>query len=419
MSIIARVIAISSYLLAFSWGIFILFCLIGWGTLVNRVLFPKYRIDWGQKAAWGVAFSVCVGGLLNLTWTISRTTILAHLCLGFVVWIVDTYQNRHSFVHPLTYLRNYRHQRLFILSVFGVLLLLLIQYAGWVYTHRFSDFDDYPASGSLSLMTFLTSLPDYRRMPFRGGRGNILIESGIGPLTLRDTFILFENIPSSIPLKIFWLLITVVGVIGVVLLLQYLLHYLPQVWVNSQKDNRKEKISLIVFILSLIVIYFFPIGGLKGFFDRYFLLLIPLMMMLISFCSTNNTHQKVNKKVISLVLIMMVLYGGFTIGATHDYLSWNRVRWQALENLMKEAQISPDKIDGGFEFNGWHLYNPKYQKSPQKSWWWVVQDDYIISFGSLPGFEEIKRYSFNKWLPFGVKNIFVLRKNTALLNPSK
>ena len=59
----------------------------------------------------------------------------------------------------------------------------------------------------------------------------------------------------------------------------------------------------------------------------------------------------------------MVLPSGIlTIGATHDYLSWNRVRWQALHNLMQEPQISPNDIDGGFEFNGWYLYDYKYKK---------------------------------------------------------
>jgi hypothetical protein len=29
---------------------------------------------------------------------------------------------------------------------------------------------------------------------------------------------------------------------------------------------------------------------------------------------------------------------------------------------MQEPQISPNDIDGGFEFNGWYLYDYKYKK---------------------------------------------------------
>jgi hypothetical protein len=118
-----------------------------------------------------------------------------------------------------------------------------------------------------------------------------------------------------------------------------------------------------------------------------------------------------NITVFFLALVIVLFSGIFTIGATHDFLSWNRVRWQALNNLMQESQISPNYIDGGFEFNGWYLYNSKYQGSPDKSWWWVDKDDYIISFGLLPGYKEIKRYPFSRWLPFGPENILVLHKN--------
>ncbi|OKH24869.1 hypothetical protein NIES593_06540 [Hydrococcus rivularis NIES-593] len=53
MSILNRALAITSYLFAFGWGIFILLSFIGWGGLINRILFPKDRVDWGQRSAWG------------------------------------------------------------------------------------------------------------------------------------------------------------------------------------------------------------------------------------------------------------------------------------------------------------------------------------------------------------------------------
>ncbi len=96
---------------------------------------------------------------------------------------------------------------------------------------------------------------------------------------------------------------------------------------------------------------------------------------------------------------MVLLYGGFTIGATHDYLSWNRLRCQALRDLMREEQVSPSQIDGGFEFNGWYLYRDDYDDwndEPDKSWYWVDKDDYVVAFKPITGYKEIKRYSFSK-----------------------
>ncbi len=79
---------------------------------------------------------------------------------------------------------------------------------------------------------------------------------------------------------------------------------------------------------------------------------------------------------------------------------------------MQESHISPNQIDGGFEFNGWYLYDFKYKEKPDKSWWWVDNDDYIISFEPINGYEEVKRYTFRRLLPFGKENICVLRKTT-------
>jgi hypothetical protein len=47
------------------------------------------------------------------------------------------------------------------------------------------------------------------------------------------------------------------------------------------------------------------------------------------------------------VMVILLIYGGFSIAATHDYLSWNRVRWEALNNLMETTQTPPEKIYGG------------------------------------------------------------------------
>jgi hypothetical protein len=264
-------------------------------------------------------------------------------------------------------------------------------------------------SSTFFVLVMGTFVSQHKRMPLSG---NILIDFGLGPLTLRDTYIL-KNILAPTTLKMFWVVITAIGVVGAVLLLLYLFLAIVPIFYKYQSYDFVGKKWLITLIIFAIFIYFFPMGILThGFFDRYLILLLPLLMMIVSISTTNISNWKVDSKVISIALIMMLLYGGFTIGATHDYLSWNRVRWQALHSLMQESQISPNQIDGGFEFNGWYLYDSKYKGTPGKSWWWVDKDDYIISFGPITGYEEVKRYPFRKWLPFGQENIFVLHKNT-------
>jgi hypothetical protein len=90
-----------SYLISFSWGICLLLSLIGWGKVLNHILFPNQRIDWGQRAAWGLAFSILIGGILNATSTISQTTILIFLALGLVYCLVDLVNHRQSIASNL------------------------------------------------------------------------------------------------------------------------------------------------------------------------------------------------------------------------------------------------------------------------------------------------------------------------------
>ncbi|NET58677.1 MAG: hypothetical protein F6K47_21735 [Symploca sp. SIO2E6] len=140
------VLGIISYLFAFTWGICILFSLIGWGGVLNRLLFPKQRVDWGQRAAWGIAFSVVVGGVLNVTWTISRVVILIYLGLGFTYLIIDFYKNRYLFRTPLfQYVRDCRKDKVLFLGSIIVVLLILLQYAGSIATDNFNGHDDYHA----------------------------------------------------------------------------------------------------------------------------------------------------------------------------------------------------------------------------------------------------------------------------------
>ena len=147
----------SSYLFSFLWGIVILFSLIGWGGVINRIFFPKYRIDWGQKAAWGIAFSVFVGGILNVTGTISRATILVYLGAGLLYWLFDIFRTKRSDIGSLfNRIDNYRKDKIVVVGILVVFSLLLLQYGGWVSTkaydgqrqdlfHTFNSGDDFHA----------------------------------------------------------------------------------------------------------------------------------------------------------------------------------------------------------------------------------------------------------------------------------
>lgn len=83
-----------AYIGAFLWGGVILLSLIGWGGALRWAFFRHEQLDWGLKAAWGMAFSVCLGGVLNLVGAISRGLVLCFLGLGLASFVADCLRRR-------------------------------------------------------------------------------------------------------------------------------------------------------------------------------------------------------------------------------------------------------------------------------------------------------------------------------------
>ncbi len=238
--------------------------------------------------------------------------------------------------------------------------------------------------------------------------GNILYDLGLGPIIMKNS-----DLPGA-P-DFFWLSVTAIGVLGAAILIQYLLIASYHIFQGQELYNDNNKRWINIFVMSTIFIYFFPLGFLGfdtfGFYDRYLIFLLPLLMMAILVSNSNNSNRFISYKSFLIAIILILLLGSFTIGATHDYLSLNRTRWQALNYLMQKG-IPPDRIDGGFEFNGWFLYDPEYKfdSDTNKSWYWVDNDDYVITLNPVPGYEVIKSYPYSNWLPLQNRNIIVLHK---------
>ena len=103
----------------------------------------------------------------------------------------------------------------------------------------------------------------------------------------------------------------------------------------------------------------------------------------------------------------------FAIGGTKDYFAWIRARWMALNDLLESGKATAKDVDGGFEFNGWYLYDAAYRPKPSTSWWWVYRDTYVVGFGKIPGYTVVKEYEFSRWLPPCTGRIVLLRRESG------
>ena len=253
------------------------------------------------------------------------------------------------------------------------------------------------------VLTILFLILKGRIMPVAG---NVLYDIGLGPPLLHDIYSLklphLPHAPTSL-----WLGITFAAIVGAALLAENIISVIPLLLSRHKvRSNHNADNWLIALALSFCVLYFGLIG-LTGLFDRYIIFFMPMLMVIIS-CSTNYTELRIGRRTFCVVFSIMAVFAIFTVAGTHDYLAWNKARWKALDHLVDENQISPRRIDGGFEFNGWH-HDPDRPVKPSRGWW-VYEDDYIISFGPVTGYDEVKRYSYSRWLPIGRGNILILQK---------
>jgi len=235
---------------------------------------------------------------------------------------------------------------------------------------------------------------------------NILFEGGIGPVTVKDVYVMgLEHVP-TFP-KVFWTIVTLLGLLGGALLVFLMVLRTCALWFGKEKRDSERWKGILCWSASfLCLLPYLP----TWFHDRYLLFPLPLLMGAVV-SGKVKTPPRPGRSALLGAIILLVLWAAFSVATTHDYLSWNRARWEALQYLTEEMKINPKEIDGGYEFNGWFGYQYRYQPQKGKSWWWIEDDRYVISLGPLPGYEEIGGYPYARWFPFaGEGHVLILRR---------
>jgi hypothetical protein len=152
-----------------------------------------------------------------------------------------------------------------------------------------------------------------------------------------------------------------------------------------------------ILLLSSIVIYCVPTYTLI-IDPRY--LIFPLIIIGLYLLS-NTGYMKVNRTFQFLIVFTLAFYIYDSVSCIHDNMLKGRIRRDALNYLENDLQISPDKIDGGFEYNAWHFYKPDFQETNAKKWWYVYDDEYIVTNNINKEYILLKSYDVPRWQPSG------------------
>jgi hypothetical protein len=239
----------------------------------------------------------------------------------------------------------------------------------------------------------------YKNIP----NGNVLYNFGLGPKVLKDTYWGY-NFHPILPNEIMWF-IYIIGTLGAMLLV-FSLYTLYHDF-KTNRDNvpiRKVKNQSLFIVIGYL---FFLLKG-PNFFDRYFITLIPFLAVLILF---PDIKSNILTRVISFSIL--ICFALFSIAATHDYLSWNRSKWKGLTELNKMG-IPPSKIDGGIEFNGWYETAKIYTgENINRSWWFVKDDEYVIGFGNIYGYDNIGSVKYKSYLTSNDDSIVLMQRKSG------
>ncbi len=152
------------------------------------------------------------------------------------------------------------------------------------------------------------------------------------------------------------------------------------------------------------------------FFDRYLIVLVPLAMAAVVALSGPLRAGSAFAATLAAVAL-------YSVAGTHDYMERSRARWDLLGGLEARG-VTARSIDGGVEYNGERLADElrtsptdvearRGQPQSRKSWWWVIDDRWILAYGPLDGYREADSRRFARWLPPGEDRVLVLERNDS------
>ncbi|MBI5249019.1 MAG: hypothetical protein HY912_05945, partial [Desulfomonile tiedjei] len=236
---------------------------------------------------------------------------------------------------------------------------------------------------------------------------NVIYNFGIGPVLLKDVYILgiartWTIDPAFYYLLIYW------GVLSGVGLLVLIADFIEKI-VHSVREGNGASFDFLSGFALLAALAYFGMILLTGFHDRYLIPVCAFLTIWLFSKSCSPCHDSLGVGWLLPGLVPLVFMAIFSIGATHDFMDTKRSLKLAQDYLIYEKRIEPCNFDGGLEFNGYHCYRPEFQPEEGLSWWWVNKEEYLLALGHLPGYRVDKTFPFTRYLgPPG--EVFVLSK---------
>jgi hypothetical protein len=219
-----------------------------------------------------------------------------------------------------------------------------------------------------------------KEMPF--GVGNVLTNAGVGAELLYKT-----TNPLDFPLYV-WRVAEFISFLSISILCVFVFEQV----VKAKKEGvlfKNKAFWFSLFCTGFHGLIMFPFY----YYDRYSLP-VELLFLLCLFSFRVEFKFSWTIKIVSF--LMVLFYAAYSILGTSTYFNWNRARWEAYRYLVAEKGVSIKRIDAGAEVNGTFNYDPDFilTSGTEKSFWWVDEVDYVITFGKAKGYVVEKSFPF-------------------------
>jgi hypothetical protein len=263
-----------------------------------------------------------------------------------------------------------------------------------------------------------------RLMPV-GSTGSYLVDLGTGPRTMAG------DVPHAPTL--FWVAMTAASGFGATWLILALTSIACRNFTQCVATRELRPAWLSTFLITAAVVYYIPFSNYGPWFDRYALPEMALLGLLIASeaMTSNGTRFRTSPPRVIGSATLALVYLGFGIFSAHDYIAWNRSRWEAGRSLTVDPSIVADDIDGGFEFNAWYSFRDRpggtyrtnggsspVQEIVKKS---IVRDRprFVLSFSERKDYTVVRGVAVDRWLPLTPDRVLILvRKDEPPPSPT-
>jgi len=255
---------------------------------------------------------------------------------------------------------------------------------------------------------WLTATDGPPRLPYVG---NVWYDLGVGPL-LMPGMVEGREILAPVQLRMGWWAPTAFAIACAAIAFVLAMRTLGRL-VRSEGERGEARVDIYLILWAAAMLWVVALPAVAVRFDRYFLMALPpaaifLMRRLGPQIDTRGYATA------AMATGAMYLFG---VVALQDYLAWNRARWEALEHLVVDRRVPIERINGGYEFNGW-IHSDRYAEESRREGrkvfgplgWWIVRDDYSVGLRPRERFEVIGAVPYYSWLGFETREMLIQRR---------